>query len=60
MVDFAKVVLPNEAECGMVLEGLSQGPQKALALVAGLPAERQAFVFRALVWMVKMGVLKTG
>lgn len=38
------------------LEGLAAGPRKAADLLAGLPAERQAFVFRGLAWMVKMGV----
>lgn len=34
------------------------GPQTALALVAAIPAERHAFVFRSLAWLVKLGVLK--
>lgn len=58
MVDFAKVVLPSEAEIGAVLQAAASGPKAAVALIAAIPAERQAFVFRSLVWLVKLGVLK--
>ncbi len=58
MVDFAKVVLPSEAEVQAVLQAAATGPKAALALVAAIPAERQALVFRSLAWLVKMGVLK--
>ncbi len=58
MVNFAKVVLPSEADCQAMLEKLAQGPQAAGVLVQELPVERQAFVFRALAWMVKMGVVR--
>lgn len=58
MVDFAKVVLPSEAEIRAVLQAAAvAGPQAAVALVAAIPAQRQAFVFRSLVWLVKLGVL---
>lgn len=58
MVDFAKVILPGEAEIRAVLRAAAAGPKAALELVAQIPAERQAFVFRSLVWLVKLGVLK--
>ena len=58
MVNFAKDMLPSEMECRMVLDKLVQGPQPAGALVQNLAAERQAPVFRTLVWLMKMGVLK--
>ena len=58
MVNFAKAVLPGEGECQAVLACLAQGPQAAGALVQELPADRQAFVFRALVWLVKMGMVR--
>ena len=58
MVDFAKVILPTEAECLAVLTSLSNGPQQAGALVQGLPQERQALVFRTFAWMAKIGILK--
>ncbi len=60
MVNFAKVVLPNEDECQAILTNLAQSSQTAGNLVQGLPAYRQAFVFRSLVWLVKIGMLKAG
>jgi hypothetical protein len=58
MVDFAKAILPGEAEIRAVLEIAATGPKAAVTLVAGISAERQPFVFRSLVWLVKLGVLK--
>ena len=58
MIDFARVILPSEDEIRAVLQAAATGPQAALALVASIPAERQAFVFRSLAWLVKLGVLK--
>jgi glycosyltransferase involved in cell wall biosynthesis len=57
MVDFAKVILPTEDEIASVLQALSH-PQTAQALLAGIAQERQAFVFRSLAWLLKLGVLK--
>lgn len=57
MVDFAKMVLPEEAEIRAVLEAAATGARSAGALVAGLPAPRRAFVLRGLAWLVKIGVL---
>ncbi len=57
MVDFAKAALPSDEELQMVLNAASQ-PKPAFELIATLPPERQAFVFRSLVWLVKLGVLK--
>lgn len=57
MVDFAKVILPGEAEIAAVLQSASKGAQPAAALLQTIPAERQPFVFRSLVWLVKLGVL---
>lgn len=58
MVDFAKAILPTEAEIRAVLTAAANGPKAAGELVASLPTERQAFVLRSLVWLVKLGVLK--
>jgi hypothetical protein len=58
MVDFAKVILPTREEIQSVLAACEQGPRPAEQLVQSLPAERQAFVFRCLVWLVKLGVLR--
>ncbi|MDP1654056.1 MAG: hypothetical protein Q8L56_15160 [Rhodocyclaceae bacterium] len=57
MVDFAKAVLPSEAEVAAVLAAAAQ-PKPAAELIASMPTERQAFVFRALAWLVKLGVLR--
>ncbi len=57
MVDFAKVILPTEAEIVSVLNAAAQ-TQTAQALVAGIAQERQAFVFRSLAWLLKLGVLR--
>ncbi len=58
MVNFAKVVLPTDAEVQTVLDAAASGPKAATELVQAIAANRQAFVFRALVWMVKIGTLK--
>ena len=57
MVNFAKIVLPTDAEVRLILHA-ALTPQAALTLIQAVPAERQAFVFRALVWLVKLGVLR--
>ena len=57
MVNFAKIVLPTDAEVRLILHAVLT-PQAALTLIQAVPAERQAFVFRALVWLVKLGVLR--
>lgn len=58
MVDYAKVVLPTEAEIQTVLNTATEEPQAALTLIESIQANRQAFVFRSLGWLVKMGVIK--
>ena len=58
MVNFAHYVIPWEEEIRTVLAGLATGPQEARQLVEEIPLERQAFVLRGLVWLVKLGVLR--
>ncbi len=58
MVDFAKAILPSEAELQAVLSSANSGPNAAMDLLTSIPADRQAFVFRSLVWLIKLGVLK--
>jgi hypothetical protein len=58
MVDFAKYVLPDESELRAVLEAAAAGPRAARDLVSAIAPARQAFVYRALVWLVKLGVLR--
>ncbi len=59
MVDFAKVVLPTEDELQAVLNAAGHQARQASELVQAIPIERQAFVLRALAWLVKLGILKT-
>lgn len=58
MIDFAKAILPSEAEMRAVLQGAAGGPKPAVALIATIAGERQPFVFRSLAWLVKLGVLR--
>jgi hypothetical protein len=58
MVNFAKVVLPTEEELLAVLNAASAGQRLADELIQRVAPKRQAFVFRSLVWLVKLGILK--
>ena len=58
MVNYAKLVVPDDAELALVIASAAKGPQAALALVEGIAADRQAFVFRALAWLVKLHILR--
>ena len=58
MVDFANQMLPTERELSLILEQGGATPRPASKWVSGIVAERQAFVFRSLAWLLKMGVLK--
>ncbi len=58
MVSFAKFVLPSDAEVEAVLKQAAAGPQAAIELVQTIDNARKPFVFRTLVWLLKMGILK--
>lgn len=58
MVSFAKFVLPSDAEVAAVLKQAATGPQAAMELVQTIDNARKPFVFRTLVWLLKMGILK--
>jgi starch synthase len=58
MVNFAKMVLPSEVEVQLVLNAAASGAKTALELIQAIPDKRQASVFRALVWLLKLGLLK--
>jgi glycosyltransferase involved in cell wall biosynthesis len=63
MVDFAKAILPSEAEISAVLMSQNQNPmtakpRAAIEWVQAIPEARRTFVFRALAWLVKLGLLK--
>jgi glycosyltransferase involved in cell wall biosynthesis len=57
MVSFAKEVLPTEQEVQTVLTA-GATPKTAEELVAAIAPQRQAAVFRSLVWLVKLGALQ--
>lgn len=57
MVNFATVVLPGDDEVKTVLDAAEAGARTAAELVRNIPAERQAFVFRSLAWLIKLGIL---
>lgn len=57
MVDFAKVILPSEAEVRAVLQ-TATSTGAALEWVQAIPDDRRPFVFRALAWLVKLGLLR--
>lgn len=58
MVDFAKAVLPSDAEVQVVLDAAAGEAKPAAELVQRIAPERQAQVFRTLAWLAKLGVLK--
>lgn len=57
MVDFAKVILPSEAEIRAVLQ-TATSTGAALEWVQVIAEDRRPFVFRALAWLIKLDVLK--
>lgn len=59
MVNFAKPVIPTELELQSVISQLANGPQSAAECVSKINPARKTFVFRALVWLIKCGILKT-
>ncbi|NTU96753.1 MAG: glycosyltransferase family 4 protein [Chlorobiaceae bacterium] len=57
MVNFAGPVLPTADEIEVVLSAAFNKPKPAGELIQEIPADRQSFVFRSLVWLVKLGIL---
>jgi hypothetical protein len=58
MVNFAKLVLPTHEEIAQVLGAAVKGQATAQSLLQDIAPARQAFVFRALAWLLKLGILK--
>ena len=58
MVNFAKLVLPTDAEIAHVLNAAAHAPCSAQALIQDIEPSRQAFVLRSLAWLLKLGVLR--
>jgi hypothetical protein len=57
MVDFARDVLPTEAETEALLAAAEGGPRPAAQCVDWAPPDRQAHLLRGLACLVKLGVL---
>jgi hypothetical protein len=57
MVDFARDVLPTEAETAAALAAGEGGPRPAAQWVDWAPPERQAHLLRGLACLVKLGAL---
>ena len=57
MVSFAKQVLPTPEEVKQLILNSSGTPQRAIELLKGIEVQKQAFVFRSLTWLMKLGVL---
>jgi glycosyltransferase involved in cell wall biosynthesis len=58
MVNFAKLVLPTQEEIAQVLGVAAKGQATAQSLLQDIAPARQAFVFRSLAWLLKLGILK--
>jgi hypothetical protein len=58
MVRFAQPVMLSPQETEAVLVQAAQGPKGARSIVSVLPVERQAHGLRALVTLMKLGLLK--
>jgi hypothetical protein len=57
MIDFAKYVLPSEEEVKLLFKGFVHSNATPAQVLGQFPNERQAFVFRCVVWLLKMGLL---
>ena len=58
MVNFAKSVLPEAAQVQALLEAAAPGPRAAAQLVQALPPKQRPYGFRALAWLLKLGLLQ--
>jgi glycosyltransferase involved in cell wall biosynthesis len=58
MLDFAKHVLPSEDEVKLLFKGFLNSNATPAQVLGQLPSDRQAFVFRCIVWLLKMGLLR--
>lgn len=58
MVKFAHLVIPSQDECTAVLAHLIQGPATVASVCERFSASRQPFIYRGLVWMLKMNLIQ--
>jgi glycosyltransferase involved in cell wall biosynthesis len=57
LILFAGVSVPSTEECVAILAMIEHGPRTALEITAKFPPNRQAVVFRGLVWLNKFGLV---
>ena len=57
MVDYAKLMLPTDAEIRQVLLRGFSGSTTAQELMMDIPLDRRPLVLRSLAWLVKLGIL---
>ncbi|MBC93174.1 MAG: glycosyl transferase-like protein [Rhodospirillaceae bacterium] len=58
MVNYAKSIIPSIDEITEIINKLETGPEAAEELVKHLPKNRQGFVFRSFLWLLKLNILK--
>ena len=58
MVNFAKWVLPDTTLVDQVLQRLALGPTPVSGLLSLVAPEQRALLWRGLVWMLKMGLVR--
>ena len=60
MVSFASYVLPKHEEVKCIFNNLSEGPMKACDLLILFELKRRPYIFRSLVWLMKLNLIKLG
>ena len=58
MVNFAAYIMPSREESTKVLESLGSGAMTVNEILENFPVERQLSLRRALVWFLKLGIIK--
>ena len=60
MVSFSNNILPNQEEVKCLFFNLSKGPMKASDLLLAFEGSRRPLIFRSLVWLIKLNLIKLG
>jgi len=58
MVNFAAYIMPSREESKKVLESLGSGAMTVNEILENFPVERQLSLHRALLWFLKLGIIK--
>ena len=59
MVAYSAKVLPTDTEILVLFNSFQTGPKTAEDLISKFSIKRQPILFRALTWLLKLGILKT-